>query len=435
MNAKKKKFFDIDVGETSVLNRHGNIRPILFITLCFVLVMIVANSYNEIQKLFPSIIIAVLIIVNNAIKLWAIEKFKHKIICYAVDSLLFLFLTMFSTGSTATDNVTLVTLYLLFLTEFYLSSEKFLYCLIMGFASIAAFLVTYYMTMFYILRVPPKVVDIIVQSLTNILIIAIHFVMVNVALVLYRNKLKTDAALKELAESNEKLQRANAELKEMTSIQERQRIAKEIHDTAGHSITTFIMQTEAARLIVDSNPEEAKIKLAAASLQARHALEELRSGVHLLSGRTEQTSLKQDIQKIITDTSTGTDINIRSDVEDLTLPPQERVFITNSLKEGLSNGMRHGGATAFYVELSKQDDSVTFILSDNGCGVTGTVKEGFGLSGMRRRTEELNGNIAFSSEDGEGFEIKIVLPYKGEDEQTNAQIKGEEKNVDKSIGG
>lgn len=406
--------------DKAVLTRHPKLKTALFISMCVIVALISVSNIDNIFALLASAAISALIIVNNAVKLWTFNDFKHKLINYAVDFALFLPLTMFSSGNSTSGMVTLVVLYLIFLTEFYLSSDRFIYCLIMVFASILAMLITYYITIYYIQGIAPDVLDTVLQGLTSVIIIAIHFVTVNIALLLYRSKLTADTALKELAESNSKLQKANAELREMAVIQERQRIAREIHDTAGHSITTFIMQAESAKLIIDTDPAGAKSKLSAATLQARHALEELRSSVHLLSGRAEQTTLKEDLEKIISDTSVGTDINIRSDIADIQLPAPIRVFITNSLKEGLSNGMRHGGATAFYFELADEKSAVTFTLSDNGKGVTGKITEGFGLSGMRRRAEELNGKITFTSDEEEGFEIRFTLPIE------NTENKGEE---------
>jgi len=417
MNVKKEVFLltqEIDA-EKAVLTRKPKLKTVLFVAMCVAVTLIGISSYTHPLLLLPVIAIAALIIVNNAVKLWAFKSFKHKLINYAIDFVLFVPLTMFSSGTLTSSTVVLVILYLIFLTEFYLSSDRFIYCLIMVFASIVALLITYYITIYYIQGKAPNVLDTVLQGLTSVIIIAIHFTTVNVALTLYRSKLVADSALEELAASNAKLQKANDELRDMAIIQERQRIAKEIHDTAGHSITTFIMQAESAKLIIDSDPAGAKAKLSAATLQARHALEELRSSVHLLSGRTEQTTLKEDLAKIISDTTIGTDINIRSDIADITTSVPMRIFITNSLKEGLSNGMRHGGATAFYFELSAEENNVLFTLSDNGKGVTGEIKEGFGLGEMRSRAEKFGGEIAFSSEDDEGFEIKFKLPIENDE--------------------
>ena len=109
----------------------------------------------------------------------------------------------------------------------------------------------------------------------------------------------------------------------------------------------------------------------------------------------------------------------------------------NSLKEGISNGLRHGGATAFYFELKTEetgevdadgaelaDDEadggathggaarrqIKFLLSDNGTGAKQPIKAGFGLSGMRERAERFGGEAEFSCEEDGGFEISMRLP-------------------------
>lgn len=225
-----------------------------------------------------------------------------------------------------------------------------------------------------------------------------------------RKNAELDDRMQELDKSNEKLRIALENAKEVTLLKERQRIAKDIHDTAGHSITTVIMQTEAAKIAIGKDSEDAKHKIIAANLQAKHALEELRESVHLLSGMEEFRSLKDNLQSIVDESTDGTEIVIRSDIDDVQLCQAKHRFVCNTLKEGISNGLRHGNATAFYFSFQKQEEGVRFLLSDNGTGVD-DIKEGFGLSGMRKRAESLGGEVKFESEAGEGFEIDLYLPF------------------------
>ena len=171
------------------------------------------------------------------------------------------------------------------------------------------------------------------------------------------------------------------------------------------------MQTEAAKLIIATNPEEAKNKIVAANLQAKHALEELRNSVHLLSGAKEQQTLKMSLAQIIRESTDGTGIVIRSEIQEIQTSPEYTRFLCNTLKEGISNGLRHGGATAFWFECKEENGEIRFLLSDNGKGVEdGKMREGFGLSGMRRRVETLGGQMHIESESGEGFELRLSLP-------------------------
>lgn len=200
-------------------------------------------------------------------------------------------------------------------------------------------------------------------------------------------------------------------MEEATVIEERNRIAKEIHDTAGHSLTTVIMQTEAARLAMEKDPARARHCIDAANLQAKNCLEELRLSVHLLSGRRENVTLKEYLEGILDETAEGTSFTVRSKIDDVEMKDEAERFISNTLREGISNGIRHGGSTAFFFELKDMGNYVELLLSDNGAGADmSKFKEGFGLSGMRAKAEALGGMINFSSEPGEGFEIRLSLP-------------------------
>lgn len=243
------------------------------------------------------------------------------------------------------------------------------------------------------------------------MIIILHFFIVTYGLNVYDSRQKLAESYEELNESNRKLQKAYDDLAQVTMLQERQRIARDIHDTAGHSITTVIMQTEAVKLIVEKDPQEAKRKIVAANLQAKNALEELRESVHLLAGEAETVSLKSSLERIIHDSCDGTDLVIRYDIEDIVCSPAKRRFLCNSLKEGISNGLRHGHATAFYFELRREEDVLKFLLSDNGEGADmGAFKTGFGMRSMRSRAESFGGKVHFSAVPDEGFEIAIQLP-------------------------
>lgn len=254
------------------------------------------------------------------------------------------------------------------------------------------------------------VFDILRQSFSALFALVLHYVISHVAIAFYRQFLRLQRALTALDESKQELEKAYAVAKEVSALEERQRIAKEIHDTAGHSLTTVIMQTEGAKRIMETDLEEAKKKIVSANLQAKYALEELRNSVHLLSGNVTGETLKTSLEKIIHESTDGTGLIIRSDIEDLTTSPSKARFLCNSLKEGIANGLRHGGATAFWFELKKEtEDKLKFLLSDNGKGIEGKlIKPGFGLITMRDRARSFGGEVTYSAE--EGFEIRIEMP-------------------------
>lgn len=396
---------------------------IIFGLLVFVEFLLLVNNWNavffgHVRAFWVLLPVTAFFTIENAVKLWGLKKFTQRIPCYVLDILCLIVLTIFS------DGMLISTLYIIILSEFYLGQTSLMGSVAMGAASIVLFLIAFAVSG-ALKEQNVNIAMLISNGFNDILLMALHFLGFNFVLHIYRTNNEMSAALEEIEESNRRLQAANAELnenrqklqeayknlQEVTVLEERQRIAKDIHDTAGHSITTIIMQTEAAKLVIDSDPEDAKRKIAAANLQARSALEELRESVHLLSGASEQLTLREALMNIIHESTDGTGIVIRADIDDITLCSAKHRFLCNTLKEGISNGLRHGNATAFYFELKKKGDRIAFLLSDNGSGVDGAkLKKGFGLRGMTARVEALGGEVSFESEPDEGFEIHISLP-------------------------
>lgn len=300
-----------------------------------------------------------------------------------------------------------ITIYILMLSELYIGVSKFRSAVLIFCLAMPLYAGCYTAKDLVISNV--GLTEILQDASGAVLALLVHFIAIHIALAFYRQYLRLDRTLQELDESKKELEKAYAVVAEVTALEERQRIAKEIHDTAGHSLTTVIMQTEAAKRILEENPSEAKNKIVAANLQAKHALEELRDSVHLLSGNTAQDSLKAALQGIIHESTDGTGITIRSEIEEIAVSEAKHRFLCNSLKEGISNGLRHGGATAFWFELKKENKDIFFLLSDNGNGEK-NFQPGFGLTTMRDRARALGGEVSFDIEEGEGFELRITLP-------------------------
>lgn len=347
----------------------------------------------------------VLLTVSVALKLFAVKSDKGKIILYVLDGVAACSISFF------TNSIFSVVAYIIVLTEFYIGAEKTGASVWMLVISAVVYALFYGIKIYFNGLPVPGLLILFRDSLGSILAFVVHFFAVHIALAFYRQFLKLESTLKELDESKRELEKAYAVAKEVSALEERQRIAKDIHDTAGHSITTVIMQTEAASRILDVNPQDAKNKIVAANLQAKHALEELRNSVHLLSGTAENVTLQDALLKIIHESTDGTGIKIRHEIDDIFLSGAKYRFLCNTLKEGISNGLRHGNATAFWVEFKKENGRAFFLLSDNGTGVkTESFQTGFGLTTMTERVKALGGEIAFESHEEEGFEIRLRLP-------------------------
>ncbi len=330
-----------------------------------------------------------------------------KMVTYGVDSALMLAMCVI------TGNTYLSTLYCLVLTQFYISIDDLKTNFILFAVSCGLFIASFVWGWVVINRgvsLYESIVFILGEVIFGVFIIAVHCVVTNFILKFYSNNMHLRKALQEADESRAQLKEAYEQLSETMVFEERNRIAKDIHDNAGHSITTVIMQTEAAKLLIDSDPREAKARIISANIQAKNALDQMRESVHLLAGRNSASSLAEDIKEIIAQTIDGTELKIRCDLQEVTLEAEKSRFILNSVKECLANGIRHGNATAFYIEMKKSETEVSLLISDNGTGTDGEPKEGFGLKGMREKAVSFGGRCSFSGETGEGFEAEIILP-------------------------
>ena len=387
---------------------------LVFLALLTVEVLMLLQQTDEFKKergwirLVVLLSLVVLLTASEAVQLFAVRG-RARFVFYSIDAVAACCCLFFAYGTYP------LILYMLALTQFYIGSEKFRFSIIVFGVSMPLYAVIFGMQGDFLKIGNEGFLNVLWQGLGAVIAITFHFLVVHIALAFYRQYLKLNKTVKELHESQEKLQKAYDAVAEVSALEERQRIAKEIHDTAGHSITTVIMQTEAAKRIIENNPDEAKAKIVAANLQAKHALEELRDSVHLLSGRAENQTLESALQNIINESMDGTGIVIRFAISNVRVSEAKFRFICNSLKEGIANGLRHGGATAFWFELTA-DKEILFLLSDNGRGMYElNLKKGFGLTTMEDRAKSFGGNVEFKTEEGEGFEIRLSLPLDKEE--------------------
>lgn len=391
---------------------------LIFVVLVIVEALILLQHLYEFSErggwgmLLAVVIVESALTLSSVMKFFVVQKNKGRLGFYLFDVVAgcaFLFIT---------DGSYPLIVYLLVLTALYFGAEKSISAWALISIAVPMYAVSYAINTYIGYDGNIQLVPLLTQSLGSVFSIVVHFLVVQVALAFYRQYLRLDKTLRELDESKKELEKAYAVVAEVTALEERQRIAKEIHDTAGHSLTTVIMQTESAKLMLDKNPDEARQKIVSANLQAKHALEELRDSVHLLSGSNANKTLQSAFLDIIHESTDGTGITIRSEIEDARVSPAKFRFLCNTLKEGISNGLRHGLATAFWFSFKKEEERLCFLLSDNGKGVDiEKLQFGFGLTSMQERAKSLGGEIEIQSEIGEGLELRLTLPVDTEEQE------------------
>ncbi len=257
--------------------------------------------------------------------------------------------------------------------------------------------------------VPRLLIDLLIFAGTYILMIFIRYQIQqkeHLRQVMVELKIKT----KELEKTYQKLKEASMELEDLTVLRERNRIAREIHDTVGHTLTTVLLELEAGERLIPIDPALAKAKMKLAKSQIRKGLNDIRASVETLNSGKEMMDFISSIKLLIHETMIHGDIYIRYRIDELPrLAPEQEKALYRALQEGITNGIRHGKSTAFVFTLKRTEKWIEFLLQDNGAGAEQLIP-GFGLTTMEERIKELGGIFNVDSKPREGCMIHISLP-------------------------
>ena len=230
----------------------------------------------------------------------------------------------------------------------------------------------------------------------------------------------------QLNQANDRLRDYAFELERMTEVRERNRLAREIHDTLGHTLTGIIMGADAGLALFDAAPEEAKKRIQVVAQAARDGLNDVRRSIKALRpDALENTSLEEALEAMISNfkAATSAEVFYNQQAGALAFAQDEEDTLYRVLQESMTNAVRHGRATEIHVHITRQDNLLTIDVRDNGCGCGDEAKEGFGLRHMRERLELLGGSLTFGNrealeEDGaRGFYLVVSLPIREREEE------------------
>ena len=231
---------------------------------------------------------------------------------------------------------------------------------------------------------------------------------------------------KQLNQANGRLRDYAFELERMTEVRERNRLAREIHDTLGHTLTGIIMGSDAGLALFDAAPEEAKKRIQVVAQAARDGLNDVRRSIKALRpDALENTSLAEALETLISNFKAATSAEVFYDQQagPLVFAQDEEDTLYRVIQESMTNAVRHGHATEIRIRLTRRDSLLTIDVRDNGLGGGEDVQEGFGLRHMRERLELLGGSLTFGNRaaldgDGErGFYIVVSLPIREKEEE------------------
>jgi two-component system, NarL family, sensor histidine kinase DesK len=204
----------------------------------------------------------------------------------------------------------------------------------------------------------------------------------------------------------EKLEDANKRISELVKQEERQRIARDLHDTLGQKLSLIGLKSDLARKLVYKDPEQAKAELKDVQQTARTALSEVRTMVSQMRGirledeivRIKQILAAAEIELIIDDTS-----NI----------PDTSLFLENilsmCLKEAVTNVVKHSGADTCEISVEEHENELTIKVKDDGIGLQKDkdLSRGSGLRGMEERLDFVNGTLEIISDHGTTLVMRV----------------------------
>lgn len=199
-------------------------------------------------------------------------------------------------------------------------------------------------------------------------------------------------------------------------LEERNRLAREIHDTLSQTLTGLKLHLEAATLALPAAPQQAQTRLDEAHALVLESLSEVRRSVfalrpHVLQHEDLSTALARLVTKTATDTQTQITFNLHGDPR--SVPAEVENNLLRISQEALHNACVHANARQIMFDLTFGMDEVQMRIKDNGIGFDAnesSVDAGFGLTSMRERTERIGGRFSLISQPSQGTEIIIIVP-------------------------
>lgn len=199
------------------------------------------------------------------------------------------------------------------------------------------------------------------------------------------------------------LRRRQAEIEHLAKVAERERIARDLHDTLGHTLSVITLKAELAGRQLHSDPAVARQEICDVHTIARDTLAQVRETVH----GYRQLGLQQEFDALSRLLS-SLDIQVETEVAPLDLPPRHEAVLGMVLREAVTNVIRHANAAHCRLELAKSGGCARLEITDDGVG--GDHVEGQGLRGMRERLGALGGRLDVLGQSGTRIRVTLPLP-------------------------
>ncbi len=198
-----------------------------------------------------------------------------------------------------------------------------------------------------------------------------------------------------------RLRRADEEIERLAALAERERIARDLHDLLGHTLSVIVVKSELAARLAEGEPARARDEMRDVERIGREALSEVRAAVVGYRAKGLRGELDGARRALA---AAGVETTVQADLP--ALPVAYESALALALRESVTNVVRHAGARHASIRIAMEPSGVVLEVTDDGRG--GSGPEGAGLTGMRERIADLGGSV--ERDGGSGTRVRVTLP-------------------------
>jgi two-component system sensor histidine kinase DesK len=201
------------------------------------------------------------------------------------------------------------------------------------------------------------------------------------------------------------LRAARKDAERLAAVAERERIARDLHDILGHTLSVIVIKSELAAKLADRDPQRAAAEIRDVEQISRQALKEVREAIHGYRGERMEQEIETGRKALA-----AAGVTLQAELAPLGVEPAAEQALALAVREALTNVLRHARARHCDVRVERTDAAVRVVVQDDGIG--GREHEGAGLLGMRTRLAALGGEVR---RDGtRGTRIELLIPVRRE---------------------
>lgn len=211
------------------------------------------------------------------------------------------------------------------------------------------------------------------------------------------------------------LNQANEQIKDLVKREERQRIARDLHDTLGHTLSLITLKSQLVEKLIVKNPERASVEAKEITQTSRTALKQLRELISDMRMITVEEELEQ-IKAILQ--AANITLEVEQKASSSALSPLEQNILGMCLREAITNVVKHSQATMCTVSIFEAQGELILQVKDNGVGLQGQSHDGNGIRGMKERIALIDGAIELdAAHPGTLLTVKVPIVIRtGKDE-------------------